>query len=210
MIDVNGLIEKWTQEERAAIYGALEKINLGSCVKLDDSPNHVYCLRFKGDIPAKSCGAVSNRAFMALKPGKLVILETTFEQITHEVTITSAKIEKKWWRTRIIEPQRTTTTEHKKLVTVPRSTWRIRGAFMGANVQFPTQQDISGDLFGPDGQFRFLHGCPAGIDITLQVENLTSQAMPFYAVLLAEEQLQPENDHDFSHRSTATPVGDAQ
>lgn len=185
--EVNKLIEGWTQAERQDICGALTKLSVGT-IKIDDVTNTWMQMLKADSIPAKCSQAVQSRVYIPMKPAKLVILQPQFEQVEYEDIIErrEAKIEKTWWRTRVVtaEVRIDHRIEHKRVVTVPRAIWRIRAAFVGAAPQFPIETDISGDMFGPDGTLAFGSMLQPGLDVTLQVENTTSQAMPFYAVLL--------------------------
>ena len=186
---INQLIEGWTQEARTEIYSALTKLQVGT-IKLDNLTN-TWCVPLKAEaVPAKSVASVCSRVYTRLRSAKLIILEPQFEQIEREIIseMTAAKIERTWWRTRIVEPGvvRTRTIEHRQVVKVPRAIWRIRGMFVGCDGQFPMETDVSGDLFSPEGTMSFHSVCEPGLDITVQIENLTTQAMPFYAVVVGD------------------------
>jgi hypothetical protein len=186
--EIDKLIETWTQEERGLIHGALTSLRIGA-VKLDAATN-TWCMPMTRSIPAKATLAVEARGYIAMKPAKLIILEPQFEQVEIEVIVDHVigKTEKTWWgwRTREIEPSitRERRIEHKRFVTVPRATWRVRGMFVGAESQLPTEKDIAGDLFGPEGTLALPSAIISGLDVTLLVENTTNQEMPFYAVVL--------------------------
>lgn len=175
--EISALIENWTQEERGSISGALMSLRVGA-VKLDDTTN-TWCMPMAQNIPAKSTQAVSARGYVGMKPSKLVILEPAMEIIEREEIVTEAKMQRAWWGTRCLEPLTSRTIEHKRVVHVPRAIWRVRSMFIGAQAQLPTEKDIAGDLFGPEGTLTLPDAIIPGLDVTICIENTTSQAMPF-------------------------------
>jgi hypothetical protein len=182
--DVEKLISSWTQEERAKMYVALASFTVGN-FKLAGTEN-TWCLPLKSTEPiaAKCMTTVVARNYKSMKPTKLLILEPTYESIDTVVLHKLAKTEKNWFRTRIVEPATSETYTTKRLVEIPRSTWRVRGMFIGADSMLPTERDISGDLFGPNGTLTFKNELHGGLDVSLAIENVTSEPLPFHAVLL--------------------------
>ncbi len=190
-LDVNKLIDGLTHEKRLEFLAAFINIPI-ACVQLDKATN-TWCLIICGKVPARMNGSIVTRCPIRLLSPRLVILEPTFEQIEHEMITETicAKIQTTptWWggsRVSILEPQRTLhrVIEHKTTVTVPRSIWRLRGLFVGADCAMPLDAAVAGDLFGPNSDMRFGTACEAGLDVTLNVENITEQEMPFHAVIL--------------------------
>jgi len=186
VIEVDKLIEGWTQGERLEMLAALTKLSVG-CIQIDKATN-TWALSFRGHIPAKGTGCVIARSYTRLNPSRLHILEPSFERVEREIIAPRYETVEKWWgrtTTSVIEPAKI--IEHKSIITVPRSIWRLRAVFIGANAQFPSETDLPGDLFGPNSQLKFADTCEPGLDITLQVHNNTEQEMPFHAAILGIE-----------------------
>jgi len=186
-IEANRLIDGWTMAERQIIQAELTKLAVGN-IKLDDATG-TWALSLSGQVEPRATGAIMMRSYVSMKAKRLVILKPSYEHA--ETEYVEARLERKWtWRgprTTTIEPSRSIT--HTTIRTVPRSAWRVRSLFFGADAQFPYEQSISGDLFGPDGKLSFdgdgFQGqIMCGIDVTMVVENMTNQRLPFNAVMI--------------------------
>lgn len=186
--NIDSLIKDWTEKERAEILSALLKASVGY-VRVT---GNTWAMIFSGNAAAKGLSSFVTRVQLKMRRNKLVILEPSFERIEHENIIETicAKISKTWWKTTIIEPQRTIykKIEHKSMIIIPRSFWRVRRAFIGADCVFPFDSNFSGDVFGPQTQIDFPDLLDCGLDVTLQIENTTAQEMPFCAVILGEKE----------------------
>lgn len=184
--EIDKLIENWTQEERGKIHGALAKLTVGT-FKIDDATN-TWCMPMAATVGANMECCVSHRIYQQMKPAKLIILEPEVEIVETEVIVdhVAGKIEKTWWRTRDIEPPitRERRIEHRRIVTVGRGIWTVRGMFIGATCALPTEKDIGGDLFGPDGALAIGIAVQPGLDVSLMVKNTAAQELPFRAVLI--------------------------
>lgn len=196
-IEANIMIDGWTMAERQILQAELMKLSIGQ-FKLDGEL-HTSCISLSGEVEPKQTSYITQRCYVTMKVGRLVILEPSYEHIEREYVQSTFESKWNWFRrrtTRELTPQRT--IEHSTIRTVPRSAWRVRSMFFGADAAFPTEQSISGDLFTPDGPYGPSTGfgsvISCGIDATLCVENTTSQRLQFNAVLIGTTKPNKRNE----------------
>ena len=195
--DANIMIDGWTMAERQIIQSELMKLSIGQ-IKLDDEL-HLSCLSLSGEIGPKQTGGVTARCYVTMKVLRLVILEPSYEHV--ETEYVDAVVEKKWFRRKVtVKPA--SQIIHTTIRTVPRSAWRVRSIFMGADAAFPSERSLGGDLFTPNGPFGITTNFGAvincGIDATICVENTTDRTLPFNAVLLGTTKPNKRNTEEMS------------
>lgn len=186
-------IDELTQQERYDLLGKLLRLHVGA-VKLDGTDND-WCVTFRQDV-APHCNVTATATpFLRFEPRKLIISEPVREIIereaTHERQPAIIRRTKNWLfgheRVEITDSdQIVRRIDHRHEVVQKRGIWLVQSAFVGNMLQFPTQANISGDEFGPDGELRFRTVCEPGLNVSLVIENTSDYPATFLAVLLGK------------------------
>lgn len=169
-------LDHMTQENRRVLLSALMERHIGPMPV--DLPPYNLCLPVRCEEPVAPGGrtTIAIAPNITFKPQKMIIFGT----FGYESQTEKQEIKIGWIRKKTIYKTK------QKEVFMDRSNWAIENVLVGNRFAFPHYGSIKGDLFGPNGELRFLDiTCEESIHIALMVKNNheTTYA-PFWGVIL--------------------------
>ena len=174
------IIKKMTQEERRNVLGELLGLFAGAIPAGGKSDN--WLVPFISENVAPECSVVITKyPNLLFQPRKLVIFEMPQEQVEIQRVEHEQSKGVLWWKK---NTKQVTIFEHKSIITIPRSIWRVQTILVGQLLQFPTCADIHGDAYGPDGTLTFSTVCAPNIGISLVVKNTYKTPAKFYGLVI--------------------------